>query len=106
VRAILPNNGWKIYFRILSIQNFHHALGGAACANWLLSKTGIFSECPGNPRFELQISDVPHGKEDLVYCYCPVLEVHFTPKLCMVCLPIMRSYIGAWSPGIYSTMSS
>ncbi len=23
----------------------------------------------------------------------------------MVCLPIMRSYIGAWSPGLYSTMS-
>ncbi len=29
-----------------------------------------------------------------------------TPRLCMVCLPIMRSYIGAWSPGLYSIMSS
>ncbi len=30
---------------------------------------------------------------------------NFTPRLCMVCLPIMRSYIGAWSPELYSTMS-
>ncbi len=44
MRAIAPNNG-----------------GSTACANWLLSKTGIFSECPGNPRFELQSNNVPHG---------------------------------------------
>jgi hypothetical protein len=61
VRAILPNNGWKICFLILSVQYFHNALGSATCANWLLSKIGIFSECPGNPRFELQIKNVPHG---------------------------------------------
>ncbi len=30
---------------------------------------------------------------------------NFTPRSCMVCLPIMRSYIGACSPGLYSTMS-
>jgi hypothetical protein len=51
----------------------------ATGANWLLSKTGIFSECPGNPRFELQISDIPHGQEDFVYFYCPLLEVQFNP---------------------------
>jgi hypothetical protein len=55
------HNGWEICFLILSIQYFHHALGSAACANWLLSKTGTFSECPGNPRFELQISNIPYG---------------------------------------------
>ncbi len=58
MRAIILNNGWKIYFLILGIQNFHHALGSAAGANWLLNITGIFSECPGNPRFELQINDI------------------------------------------------
>jgi hypothetical protein len=79
VRAILPDNGWKICFLVLSIQNFHHAIGSAACANWLLSKTGIFSECPDNPRFELQINNVPHGQEDLVYCYCLLLEIQFHP---------------------------
>ncbi len=26
-----------------------------------LSKAGVFSECPGNSRFELQISNIPHG---------------------------------------------
>ncbi len=31
---------------------------------------------------------------------------NFTPRLCIACLPIMRSYIGAWSPRPYSTMSS
>jgi hypothetical protein len=61
MRTILPNYGWKICFLILSIQNFHHAFDFAAGANWLLSKTGVFSECPGNPRFELQISNIPYG---------------------------------------------
>ncbi len=61
MRAVLLNYGWKICFLILSDQNFHHPLGFAAGANWLLSKSGIFSECLGNPRFELQISIIPHG---------------------------------------------
>ncbi len=30
---------------------------------------------------------------------------NFTPRSCIVCLPIMRSYIGTWSPRLYSTMS-
>jgi hypothetical protein len=81
VRAFLSNNGWKICFLILSIQYLHYALGSTACADWLLSKTGIFSECPGNPRFELQIDDVPHGWEDLVYCCCLLLEVQFYPMV-------------------------
>jgi hypothetical protein len=61
VRAILTNNGWKICFLILSVQNFHHALGGTAGTDWLLGEAGVFTECPGIPRFELQIGDVPHG---------------------------------------------
>ncbi len=79
MRAILLYYGWKICFLVLGIQNFHHALGSAAGGNWLSSKTGIFSECPGNPRFELQINDVPHGLEDFVYSYCLLLEVQFYP---------------------------
>jgi hypothetical protein len=65
VRAILPNYGWNICFLILSVKNFHHALGGAAGANWLLSKAGVFPECPGNPRFELQIVVPGHGDLDI-----------------------------------------
>ncbi len=30
---------------------------------------------------------------------------NFTPRLCIVCLPVMRSYIGAWSSRLYSTIS-
>ncbi len=30
---------------------------------------------------------------------------NFTPRSCILCLPIMRSCIGAWSPGLYPTMS-
>jgi hypothetical protein len=75
VRAILPNYGWKICFPMLGIQNFDHALGGAGGTNWLLGKAGVFPECPGNSRFELQIDNVSRGWEDLVYFYCLLLEV-------------------------------
>jgi hypothetical protein len=30
---------------------------------------------------------------------------NFTPRLCILCLPTVRSYIGVWSPRLYSTMS-
>ncbi len=30
---------------------------------------------------------------------------NFTPRLCIVCLPIMMLCIGAWSPGLYLAMS-
>jgi hypothetical protein len=81
VRAILPNYGWKICFFILSDQNFHHALGFAAGANWLLSKTGVFPECPGNPRFELQIGNIPHGKRILSIVIVFSWKSDITPRL-------------------------
>ncbi len=34
------------------------------------------------------------------------LKSNTTPQSCNVCLPIMRSYIGAWSPGPYSSIFS
>jgi hypothetical protein len=40
-------------------------------AHWLLSEASILPECSGNTRFELQIGNVPHGQEDLVYLYGP-----------------------------------
>ncbi len=107
MRAILPNYGWKICFLILSIQNFHPVLGGTACTDWLLGKAGVHPECPGNSRFELQIGNIPHGQEDLVSIFIVLsCNSNTTPRLCIVCLPIIRSYIGAWSPGLYSMMSS
>jgi hypothetical protein len=32
-------------------------VGGAAGADWLLGKAGVFPECPGNSRFELKIGE-------------------------------------------------
>ncbi len=61
MRAILPYYDWKICFFILSIQNFHHPLGGAGGTDWLLSEASVVPKCPGNARFELQIGNVPHG---------------------------------------------
>jgi hypothetical protein len=108
VRAILPCYGWKICFFIPSIQNFHHALGSTAGTDWpdrLLGKASIMPKCPGNAGFELQISNVPHGLKDLVYLYCLFLEVQYYPEVMQGCLPMMRSYNGAWSPGLYSMIS-
>ncbi len=46
------------------------------------------------------------GKRILSICVVFSLKSNFTPKPCIVCLPKLRSYIGAWSPRLYSTMSS
>jgi hypothetical protein len=45
-------------------------------------------------------------KRILPICIVFSLKSNTTPRSCIVYLPIMRSYIGAWSPGLYSTMSS
>jgi hypothetical protein len=75
VRAILSNYGWKICFLILLIiQNFC-----PTGTDWLLGEAGVFHECPGNPRIELQMNYFSHGLEDLVYCYCLLLEVQYSP---------------------------
>jgi hypothetical protein len=34
---------------------------------------------PGNSRFELQIGNVPHGREDLVHLYGLLFEVQYYP---------------------------
>jgi hypothetical protein len=57
----------KFAFLYLAYKIFHYELGFAVGANWLLGKTGVFSECPGNPSFELQISNIPHRQEEFVY---------------------------------------
>jgi hypothetical protein len=102
MRAILPNNGWNICYIIISIQYFHHTLGSTVGTYWLLGKASIILEHSGNTRFELQIGDVPHGQEDLVYLYGLLFEVQNYPRFCKVCLLMMRSYIGGCPPGSYS----
>jgi hypothetical protein len=69
VRATLPYYGRNIRFFILSIQYFPYSIGSAAGTYWLLRKASIMPKHPGNTSFELQINDVPHGQEDLVYLY-------------------------------------
>jgi hypothetical protein len=39
------------------------------------------------------------------YCYGFLLESRTAPKSCKVCLPMIRSYIGAVAPASYSTIS-
>ncbi len=34
-------------------------------------------ERPGDARFELQITDVPHGQEDFIYGYCLFFKIHY-----------------------------
>jgi hypothetical protein len=79
VGAILPNNGWKVCFFVLSIQNFHHTLGSCAGTDWFLGLASIKPERSGYTWFELQPSNVPHGQEDLVYGYCLFFEIQYYP---------------------------
>ncbi len=45
------------------------------------------------------------GRRILSICIVFSWKSNTSPGLCIVCLTIMRSYIGAWSPGLYSTIS-
>jgi hypothetical protein len=75
VLAIVSDKGWKVSFGILSIQDLHYALGGASCACWFLAKACIEFLSPRDASFELQIIDIPHGQEDLIYGDCLLLEI-------------------------------
>ncbi len=44
---------------------------------WLLGRSGIMPKCPSNAGFELQIGNVPHGQEDLVYFYGLLFEAQY-----------------------------
>ncbi len=66
VHAIVLDNTWKVCFVILTVQDFHHALGCVTCTFWFLGIARNQLQCPGNARFELQIVDVPHGQEDVI----------------------------------------
>ncbi len=104
-RAILPNDGWKICFLILTVQIFTTRLvvlqvliGSRAKQVFFLSALVILGlSC----RLTMFLMGRRTSSIVIVFSW----KTNFTPRLCMVCLPIMRSYIGAWSPGLYSTMS-
>jgi hypothetical protein len=66
VCTIVLDNAWKIFFVILSIQNFHNPFGSIACTYWLLKQAGVLLKYSGNARFELQVADIPHGQEDFI----------------------------------------
>ncbi len=106
MRAILPYYGWKICCFIPGIQNFHHTFGRAVGTDWLLGKASILPKRTGNARFELQIGNVLMVKMILSICMVFSLKSNTTLRQCKVSLPIMRSYIGTWSPRFYSTISS
>jgi hypothetical protein len=105
VRSIIPSYSWKICFLILSVHNFHHALGGTAGANWLLSKQVFSLSATVILGLSCRLTMFLMGKRissiGIVFSW----KFNFTPRLCILCLPNMRSYIGAWSPGLYSTIS-
>jgi hypothetical protein len=63
------------------------------------------SQCFGCVRFELQIDNIPHWQEDIIYGNGFSLKSRTTPILCKVCLPMIRSYKGDGAPTLYSTMS-
>jgi len=53
-----------------------------------------------NAMFELQITDVPHGQEDI-----SSMVIVFSLKFNTTCLPMIRSYNGGTLLREYSTIS-
>jgi hypothetical protein len=54
--------------------------GSAAGTQWFLSKASILPTSSNNTNFvELQIGNIPHGQEDLVYLYGILFEVYHYP---------------------------
>ncbi len=66
VCATVLDNAWKVCFVIFSVQDFYHMFGCVTCTLWFLGIVRIKLKRPGNARFELQIVDVPHWKEDVI----------------------------------------
>jgi hypothetical protein len=104
VFAIVPDNGWKVSFCILSIQYLHYPLGSASCARWLLAKARIEFKSPRDASFELQIIDIPHGQEDLIYGDCFFLEVQHHSQVVQGLLA--QDWVVLWRHAIAGTLNS
>jgi hypothetical protein len=84
-----------IGFLILSIQIFYHTLGGTAGTDWLLGKIDFFLSALVILGLSCRSVIFLMGKRILFICIVFSWKSNTTPRLCIVCLPIMRSYIGA-----------
>ena len=103
--AIVFDYCWKICLVIFSVDYLYYPFSGTSSTDRFLSLARIVSQCSGYARFELQVDNIPHRKEDTIYGNGLLFEVQYCPDIVQGCLPIIRSYKGAVAPASYSTMS-
>ena len=60
---------WKICFVIFSVKYLYYpfSFSGILSTDRFLSLARVVSQCSGYARFELQVYNIPHWEEDIIY---------------------------------------
>jgi len=81
VRTIVSDYCWKICFVIFSIEYLYYPFSGISSTDWFLSLACVVPQCSGYARFELQVRNIPHWEEDIIYGNGLIFEVQYCPDL-------------------------
>jgi hypothetical protein len=106
VRVIVFYNNWKVYFVILSVQNFHDVFGGVTrvlAGSW--AKLELSLSTLDMLGLSCRLLIFLMGKRISSMVMVLSLKSSMAPISCKVCLPMIRSYNGGGPPLEYLTIS-
>ncbi len=81
MRTIVSDYCWKICFVIFSVEYLYYPFNGISSTDRFLSLARVVPQCSGYARFELQVRNIPHWEEDIIYGNGLLFEVQYCPDL-------------------------
>ena len=79
--TIVSDYVWKICFVIFSVEYLYYPFSGISSTDRFLSLARVVSQCSGHARFELQVRNIPHREEDIIYGNGLLFEVQYRPDI-------------------------
>ena len=79
--TIVFDNCWKICFVIFSVEYLYYPFSGISSTDRFLSLARVVSQCSGHARFELQVCNIPHREEDIIYGNGLLFEVQYSSDI-------------------------
>ena len=95
--AIVSDYCWKIGFVIFSVEYLYYPFSGISSTDRFLSLARVVSQGSGYARFELQVRNIPHREEDIIYSNGLLFEVQYRPNI-VQCLLAEYQVIQCRSP--------
>ena len=100
--TIVSDYCWKVCFVIFSVEYLYYPSSGISSTDRFLSLARVVSQCSGYAMFELQVRNIPHREEDIIYGNGLLSEVQYGSNI-VQCL--FADYQVIQRCRSYSTMS-